>query len=123
MNKIRTILCVQFRFRMIKSVTLQFSLLTSLAALSGSSQAQQLGHYIGGFTSLENGSSAPPGFYAAAFGMLEPISRWEHLTPTFRRSSYLQARCLKILQIRLFAFHTDRLSIGLQNTAFRMPLL
>ena len=35
--------------------------------------AQQLGHYIGGFTGLENGSSAPPGFYAAAFGLVEPI--------------------------------------------------
>jgi hypothetical protein len=35
--------------------------------------AQQLGHYIGGFTGLENGSSAPPGFYAAAFGLIEPI--------------------------------------------------
>jgi hypothetical protein len=35
--------------------------------------AQQLGHYIGGFTGLENGSSAPPGFYAAAFGMAEPV--------------------------------------------------
>jgi len=36
--------------------------------------AQQLGHYIGGFTGLENGSSAPPGFYAAAFGLVEPIN-------------------------------------------------
>lgn len=36
-------------------------------------QAQQLGHYIGGFTGLENGSSAPPGFYAAAFGLAEPV--------------------------------------------------
>lgn len=35
--------------------------------------AQQLGHYIGGFTGLENGSSAPPGFYAAAFGLAEPV--------------------------------------------------
>jgi hypothetical protein len=32
------------------------------------------GHYIGGFTGLENGSSAPPGFYAAAFGLVEPIN-------------------------------------------------
>jgi hypothetical protein len=37
------------------------------------SGAQQLGHYIGGFTGLENGSSAPPGFYAAAFGLVEPV--------------------------------------------------
>jgi hypothetical protein len=39
-----------------------------------SSQAQQLGHYIGGFTGLENGSSPPPGFYAAAFGLAEPVN-------------------------------------------------
>jgi hypothetical protein len=36
--------------------------------------AQQLGHYIGGFTGLENGSSAPPGLYAAAFGLVEPVN-------------------------------------------------
>ena len=35
--------------------------------------AQQLGHYIGGFTGLENGSSPPPGFYGAAFGLVEPV--------------------------------------------------
>jgi hypothetical protein len=35
---------------------------------------QELGHYIGGFTGLENGSSAPPGFYAAAFGLVQPIN-------------------------------------------------
>ena len=36
--------------------------------------AQQLGHYIGGFTGLDNGSSAPPGFYAATFGLAEPVN-------------------------------------------------
>src|SRR6201985_3877622 len=36
--------------------------------------AQQLGHYIGGFTSLENGSTAPPRFYAACFVLVEPIN-------------------------------------------------
>jgi hypothetical protein len=35
--------------------------------------AQQLGHYIAGFTGLENGSSPPPGFYGAAFGLVEPV--------------------------------------------------
>ena len=44
------------------------------AALSLSAPAQQLGHYIGGFTGLDNGSSAPPGLYAAAFGLVEPIN-------------------------------------------------
>jgi len=38
------------------------------------SNAQQLGHYIGGFTGLENGSSPPPGLYAAAFGLVELIN-------------------------------------------------
>jgi hypothetical protein len=35
--------------------------------------AQQLGHYIGGFTGLDNGTSAPPGFYGAVFGLAEPV--------------------------------------------------
>ena len=35
--------------------------------------AQQLGHYIGGFTGLDNGTAAPPGFYGAAFGLVEPV--------------------------------------------------
>ena len=36
--------------------------------------AQQLGHYIGGFTGLDNGTAAPPGFYGAAFGLIEPVN-------------------------------------------------
>ena len=48
-------------------------LAVGLLAVLPQSNAQQLGHYIGGFTGLENGSSAPPGFYAAAFGLVEPI--------------------------------------------------
>ena len=44
-----------------------------LALSLSPSNAQQLGHYIGGFTGLENGSSPPPGFYGAAFGLVEPI--------------------------------------------------
>jgi hypothetical protein len=48
--------------------------LVAFAGLSLSSPAQQLGHYIGGFTGLDNGSSAPPGFYAAAFGLVQPIN-------------------------------------------------
>jgi hypothetical protein len=35
--------------------------------------AQQLGHYIGGATGLENGSTPPPGFYGTALGLVEPI--------------------------------------------------
>jgi hypothetical protein len=52
----------------------RFLTLVALAGLSLSSPAQQLGHYIGGFTGLDNGSSAPPGFYAAAFGLVEPVN-------------------------------------------------
>jgi hypothetical protein len=47
--------------------------LVALATLSLYSSGQQLGHYIGGFTGLEDGSSAPPGFYAATFGLVEPV--------------------------------------------------
>ena len=43
--------------------------------------AQQLGHYIGGFIVLENGSSAPPGFYAAAFGLVEPVDSMRGVRP------------------------------------------
>ena len=42
-------------------------------ALVSASPAQQLGHYIGGFTGLENGSSPPPGLYVASFGLVEPV--------------------------------------------------
>jgi hypothetical protein len=58
------LLCARFRFLT----------LVALATLSLSSPAQQLGHYIGGFTGLENGSSPPPGFYGAAFGLVQPIN-------------------------------------------------
>ena len=47
--------------------------LATLAALSLTSSSQELGHYIGGFTGLEDGTSPPPGFYAATFGLAEPI--------------------------------------------------
>ena len=38
-----------------------------------SADAQQLGHYIGGFTGLESGSTPPPGLYVAGFGLVEPV--------------------------------------------------
>lgn len=47
--------------------------LVSLITLSPPTLAQQIGHYIGGFTGLENGTSAPPGVYVAGFGLIEPI--------------------------------------------------
>lgn len=53
---------------------LAVSLVAGTLLLPSLLDAQQLGHYIGGFTGLENGSSAPPGFYAAAFGLAEPVN-------------------------------------------------
>jgi hypothetical protein len=50
------------------------SLVILLALIAHTLSAQQLGHYIGGFTGLEDGSGAPPGLYAAAFGLVEPIN-------------------------------------------------
>lgn len=44
-----------------------------LGALPFSSHAQQAGHYIGGFTGLESGSTPPPGLFIANFGMISPI--------------------------------------------------
>ena len=57
-----------------RCVPLRLLAVVAVAGLSLSSPAQQLGHYIGGFTGLENGSSAPPGFYAATFGLVEPVN-------------------------------------------------
>src|SRR5580692_784579 len=56
-----------------RSVFPRILLTIALSLISLSVRGQQLGHYIGGFTGLENGSSPPPGFYAAAFGLVEPI--------------------------------------------------
>jgi hypothetical protein len=54
-------------------IRLRCGLLTAAFLFTPLLHAQQLGHYIGGFTGLENGSSAPPGVYAAAFGLVEPV--------------------------------------------------
>lgn len=35
--------------------------------------AQQLGHYVGGFSGLENGSTPPPGLYVSGIGLFQPI--------------------------------------------------
>ena len=52
-------------------VVLALGVVGLLALQSG--KAQQLGHYIGGFTGLESGSTAPPGLYVAGFGLIQPI--------------------------------------------------
>lgn len=46
---------------------------TTLFNLGYVASAQQLGHYIGGFTGLGNGSTLPPGVYSSAFGLVEPV--------------------------------------------------
>jgi hypothetical protein len=38
-----------------------------------SARAQLAGHYIGGATGLEDGSTAPPGFYATFFPVVERV--------------------------------------------------
>jgi len=57
-------------WRLVSCLPLGLLLVLPLSPLAS---AQQLGHYIGGFTGLENGSSPPPGFFAAAYGLVEPI--------------------------------------------------
>jgi hypothetical protein len=44
-----------------------------LFSLGSVAHAQQAGHYLGGATGLENGSGAPPGFYAAYLGYVNPV--------------------------------------------------
>jgi len=39
-----------------------------------SAYAQQVGHYIGGATGLENGTDPPPGFYGSYFGFVNPVN-------------------------------------------------
>jgi hypothetical protein len=58
----------RLRIVLVALIALAATHLTQTAA-----NAQQLGHYIAGFTGLENGSTAPPGFFAAAYGLVEPI--------------------------------------------------
>ena len=44
---------------------LEILVLATLLLHQSAIHAQQVGHYIGGFTGLENGSTAPPGLYVA----------------------------------------------------------
>lgn len=62
----------------IRSSALRFSLLVLIAILAEvapfhSLYAQQVGHYLGGATGLENGSGAPPGFYGTYLGYVNPV--------------------------------------------------
>jgi hypothetical protein len=49
-------------------------LLTLQGILVHVAPAQQAGHYIGGATGLENGSAAPPGFYATYLPVVERVN-------------------------------------------------
>ena len=55
------------------SLMLSVALLTADFWLVPSARGQQAGHYIGGATGLENGSTAPPGFYATFFPFIERV--------------------------------------------------
>lgn len=60
-----------------RRTTMRYGYLTivlAMLALVPCAGAQELGHYIAGFTGLENGTSPPPGFYATAFGLIEPVN-------------------------------------------------
>ena len=60
---------IHFALRAFLGVSILSIAMSTASPLCG----QQLGHYIGSFTGLENGSAAPPGFYAAGFGLVEPV--------------------------------------------------
>lgn len=61
------------RFSVLVCAVLRISLLVAGLVILAAANAQQLGHYIGGFTGLESGSTAPPGLYVAGFGLIEPL--------------------------------------------------
>jgi hypothetical protein len=101
--------------------TLRRSLvLISLIAASHSDYAQQIGHYIGGFTGLENGSSAPPGVYIANFGMVEQVQTIKGpngntaLRPDIRVGGAIAA----------YSVTTQKKILGAEyGTAFMVPVL
>lgn len=57
------------RVSLLISATLSIPAFVSVASVS----AQQAGHYIGGATGLENGSAAPPGFFATFLPVVERV--------------------------------------------------
>jgi hypothetical protein len=56
------------------SIVLSVVLLTTDFRLVPSARGQQAGHYIGGATGLEDGSAAPPGFYATYLPVVERVT-------------------------------------------------
>jgi hypothetical protein len=94
--------------------------LVALAALSINSPGQELGHYIGGFTGLENGTSPPPGFYAASFGLVQPVDSIKGpngntvLRPDINVAGVIAA----------YSFITDKKILGADyGAAFMVPVL
>jgi hypothetical protein len=55
------------------SLVLSLVVLTTEFLLVPSARAQLAGHYIGAATGLENGTAAPPGFYATFFPVVERV--------------------------------------------------
>lgn len=98
----------------------RFLVLISLTAALHSGYAQQIGHYIGGFTGLENGSSAPPGVYIANFGMVEQVQTIKGpngntaLRPDIRVGGAIAA----------YSVTTQKKILGAEyGTAFMVPVL
>jgi hypothetical protein len=56
------------------SLALSVVLLATEFPLPLSAPAQLAGHYIGGATGLEDGSTAPPGFYGTFFPVVERVN-------------------------------------------------
>lgn len=90
--------------------------------------AQQLGHYIGGFTGLESGSSAPPGFYAAAFGLVEPVDSIKGsngitvLKPDINVGGVIAAYSVTIQRKILGGSYTYAFMVPVLNTRFNSNL-
>jgi len=49
------------------------TLLAELISFNSPACGQQVGHYLGGATGLENGSTAPPGFYGTYLAYVNPV--------------------------------------------------
>ena len=61
------------KLRVHVSLVLSVGLLATDFLAMPKASGQQAGHYIGGATGLENGSTAPPGFYGTFFPVIERV--------------------------------------------------
>jgi len=61
------------RFHLSKRFPMRLALPGVALLFTGTACGQVAGHYIGGATGLENGSTAPPGFYGTFFPFVEDV--------------------------------------------------